>query len=165
MSAAARLLTALALCAGALGLGACGPQVVPLDVRFPSTETFLVSRAMRIRIYELDVETTCASLVTAVASGRDPGAAPLWVSGELTPCDVRAGASIPDVGGGARGFLVEGLDLTGNNTILAGCAEDEVFTGNRIEVALFPTSRYQAAYDADRPLAGEEVRDRCGGGS
>ncbi len=141
----------------------CGPQRVPLNVRFPSTETFLVSRSMRIRIYELE-ETSCATLVTAVSNGRDPSASPLWESDELTPCTVRAGVSIPDVGGGLRGFLVEGLDSNGNNTILAGCSEAEVFAGGRIDVAIYPTSRYDAAYRADMP-GSEEIADRCGGGS
>ena len=73
------------------------------------------------------------------------------------------GVAIPDVGGGLRAFLVEGLDSTGNQTILAGCTEGEVFAGGRLEVALYPTARYQDAYDADMPTPGETVESRCGG--
>jgi hypothetical protein len=139
-------------------LASCGPQQVPLDVRFPSSETFLVSRSMRIRVYALE-ETTCPALVTAVSNGRDPGLDPLWESEAVTPCRVRAGITIPDVGGGRRGFLVEGLDSNGNNTILAGCADGEIYSGSRIDVAIYPTSRYDAAYDADPPS--DEISARC----
>lgn len=152
----------VSIMAGSIFVASCGPQRVPLDVRFPSTETFLVSGSMRIRIYELE-ETSCASLVTAVSNGRDPSTTPLWESDELTPCTVRAGVSIPDVGGGQLGFLVEGLDSNGNNTILAGCSEAEVFSGGRIDVAVYPTSRYDAAYRASM-LGSESIAQRCDGG-
>lgn len=158
-----RVLLALALGVVSSLVASCGPQLVPLDVRFPSTETFLVSRSMRIRVYALD-ETSCAALVTAVSNGRDPEVTPLWEGDGITPCQVRAGVAIPDVGGGQRGFLVEGLDQTGNNTILAGCAEGEIFSGNSIDVAIYPTSRYDAAYQSDMP-GSESIAQRCGGGS
>jgi hypothetical protein len=169
----ARGLGALGICArglGALGicvLGAsgCGPQLVPLLVRFPSTETFLVTRSVRIRIYDVAEAGGCPGLVTAVSGGRNPGAVALYESEGLTACAVRAGVSIPDVGGGARAFLVEGLDRSGNQTILAGCTEGEVFAGARVAVSLYPTGRYQAAYDTDTPAAGETAESRCGGGS
>jgi hypothetical protein len=144
-------------------LGGCGPQRIPLDVRFPSTETFLVTRDMRIRIYDAAEVEGCSALVTAVAGGRDPGVPTLYESENLNACSVRAGVSIPDVGGGARAFLVEGLDRNGNQTILAGCTEGEVFSGARLEVALYPTTRYQDAYEADVPAAGETAESRCGG--
>ncbi|MBN8615744.1 MAG: hypothetical protein J0L92_34430 [Deltaproteobacteria bacterium] len=148
----------LASTALSMMLASCGPQQVPLDVRFPSSETFLVSRSMRIRVYALE-ETSCPALVTAVSNGRDPGLDPLWESAAVTPCQVRAGITIPDVGGGRRGFLVEGLDSNGNNTILAGCADGEIYSGSRIDVAIYPTTRYDAAYDADPPT--EEISARC----
>jgi hypothetical protein len=160
---ARRLTSAAAACAVALGLG-CGPASVPIQISFPSTETFLVTRSMRVRIYAIDATTTCASLVTAAVNGRDPEGELLFETADLSPCDVRAGRAIPDVGGALRGFLVEGLDSTGNNTILAGCSEDEVHAGARVTVALFPTSRYDAAYQADMPAAGENIEDRCRGG-
>lgn len=157
------LLVAGGLCASALASG-CSAQRVPLDIRFPSTETFLVSRALRIRVYDLTDGGSCAALVTAVASGRDPDGEVVFESTDLTPCAARAGASIPDPGGGLRAFLVEGLDINGNETVVAGCAEAEVFTGARIDVAVYPTVRYDAAYLADMPGAGETVESRCGGG-
>lgn len=155
---------ALALASGVLTAG-CGPQQVPLEVRFPSTETFLVSRAMRIRIYDLSEGGNCPSLVTAVAGARDPEGTVLYESTDLTPCAVRAGATIPDVGAGLRAFLVEGLDQTGNQTIVAGCTEAEVFAGATLQVAVYPTVRYDDAYAADTPASGETVESRCGGGS
>jgi hypothetical protein len=154
-----------ALGLGAIGLSACGPQRVPLLLRFPSTETFLVTRGVRIRIYDVADSGGCPALVTAVSGGRDPSGSELYQSDELTACAVRAGVSIPDVGGGARAFLVEGLDRSGNQTILAGCTEGEVFSGGRVDVSLYPTARYQDAYEADVPAAGETAESRCGGGS
>jgi hypothetical protein len=38
----------------ALGLG-CGPTSVPLEISFPSTETFLVARSVHIRIYAIEL--------------------------------------------------------------------------------------------------------------
>ena len=159
-----RVVAGLLAGACALSVG-CGPQRVPLDIRFPSTETFLVSRALRVRIYDLTEGGSCSALVTAVASGRDPEGTVLFESSDLTPCAARAGASIPDVGGGLRAFLVEGLDINGNETVVAGCTEGEVFTGASIEVSVYPTVRYDAAYLADMPAAGETVESRCGGGT
>jgi len=156
--------TALAIASGMLAAG-CGPQQVPLEVRFPSTETFLVSRAMRVRIYDLSEGGNCPSLVTAVAGGRDPEGVALFESTDLTPCAVRAGASLPDTGAGLRGFLVEGLDRTGNQTIVAGCTEAEVFTGASLQVSVYPTVRYDDARDADPPGGGETVEARCEGGT
>ncbi|GAB4198842.1 MAG: hypothetical protein OHK0013_08430 [Sandaracinaceae bacterium] len=155
----------LSVVVATLGLAACGPQLVPLLVRFPSTETFLVTRGVRIRIYDAAEAGGCPALVTAVSGGRDPGSRALYESEGLTACAVRAGLSIPDVGGGARAFLVEGLDRSGNQTILVGCTEAEIFVGGRIEVSVYPTARYQRAYEADMPATGETAESRCGGGS
>jgi len=155
---------ALAVASSVLAAG-CGPQQIPLEVRFPSTETFLVSRAVRIRIYDLSEGGNCPSLVTAVAGARDPEGTVLFESAGLTPCTVRAGAAIPDTGAGLRAFLVEGLDQNGNQTIVAGCTEAEVFTGATLQVAVYPTVRYDDAYDADPPAAGETVESRCMGGT
>ena len=143
----------------------CGPQQIPLEVRFPSTETFLVSRAMRVRIYDLSEGGNCPSLVTAVAGARDPEGVVLFESTDLTPCAVRAGAALPDTGAGLRGFLVEGLDRTGNQTIVAGCTEGEVFTGASLQVSVYPTVRFDDARDADPPGASETVEARCEGGT
>ncbi len=154
-------------CVGALtlfGLGACGPQRVPLDVRFPSTETFLVARTMRIHIYASDATTSCASIVNAVSNGRAPDATPIHQTDEISACAVRAGLALPDPGAGPHLFLVEGLDRTGNATILAGCAQAEVYSGSRVEVSVYPTSAYEAAYEADTPASGEDLDSRCGGG-
>ncbi len=158
-----------AACACALAscvLASCGGQQVPLVLRFPSTETFLVSRAVRIRVYEIDEarETTCATLVTAISNGRDPDVEAIYDSDALSPCAVRAGATVPDVGAGLHGFLVQGLDSTGNETILAGCVEGEIYGGASLEVDLYPTSSYADAYLADPP-GSESIMSRCGGGS
>ncbi len=154
----ARVLSGLLLAAVA---AACGPQIVKLSIRFPSTPTFLVARSMRIRVYPLD-ETSCASLVSIVANNRSPETEPLYALDGIPTCDVRAGATLPDPGEGRHAFLVEGLDLTGNQTILAGCTEAEVFSGARLSVDLFPTSRYDAAAIADPPGA-VTPEQRCGG--
>lgn len=146
------------------GLGACGPQRVPLDIRFPSTETFLVARTMRIHIYARDATTSCASVVNAVSNGRAPDATPIYETDETSSCAVRTGLALPDPGAGPHLYLVEGLDRTGNATILAGCVQAEVYGGSRVEISVYPTSAYQAAYAADTPEAGEDIDSRCGGG-
>lgn len=150
---------------GALGvslLAACGPQIVTLTIHFPSTDTFLVSRFLRIRVYPAS-STSCASLVSTVVNNRSPEVAPIFTRDGITPCEARDGLTLPDPGEGLLSILVEGLDRTGNQTILAGCIEGEVYTDARITVDLYPTGRYAAALSADPP--GSTTPDqRCGGG-
>lgn len=149
----------------AVAFGACAPQPVPLEVRFPSTETFLVTRGVRVRVFDAaTVSGGCAALVASVAAMRPPEGNVVLDGRIVSPCELRAGISLPDVGGGRRAFVVEGLDRTGNQTIVAGCTEAEMYAGARIEIAVYPTSRYEAAYLADMPAAGETVESRCGGG-
>lgn len=158
-----RRVLACAISAAGL-LAACGPQQVTLSIRFPSTETFLVSRSMRIRVYPLEGDVDCPTLVTAVASSRDPGVVPIYSVEEITPCQVRSGLAVPDVGEGRHAFLVESLGRTGNETILAGCVEGEVYAGGRLSIALYPTSDYDDAFQADMPGT-TSIEQRCGGGS
>ncbi|MBX7191099.1 MAG: hypothetical protein K1X94_03525 [Sandaracinaceae bacterium] len=160
MRSATITVTMLGLALLGLGLGACAPQSVPLVLRFPSTETFLVTQSLRIRVF--DDELGCASLVNAVTNGTDLTGSVADVGG-LTPCAVRSGVSVPDVGPGQHAFLVEGLDAMGNVTILAGCARHEVFAGAQIEVDLYPTTNYDAEYHR-APPDNVPLDQYCGGG-
>lgn len=145
-------------------LAGCSPQRVPLELRFPSTETFLVTQSLRVRVFPVSATVACASLMNTVMSGGTLDDGAVLDRADLDPCEVRAGLSLPDVGGGLHAFVVEGIDRSGNSTILAGCSEDEVYAGTSIAVALSPTDAYQTAYEESPPDDTETVVTRCGGG-
>ncbi len=144
----------------ALSITGCA-QSLPLELRFPSTNTFLVATEVRIRVYDTSA-SSCPQLVTAVSGGSmAPGTALSSVT--YPTCSAYAGAAVPDPGSGRRSILVEALNRNGTATILVGCTEAEAYPGAPpITVALYPTSNYATELVANPPVG--TIADRCGGG-
>lgn len=132
-------------------LAGCAPARVPFQVIFPSEESFLVTNTVRVRVFASTPTTTCANLVASSAGELGISTEALVTLSGVQPCDLRAGVSISDPGAGQRAFLVEGQDADGN-AILVGCTQSQVYGGTSVTVNLSTTRRYQAAYEANRPM-------------
>ena len=144
----------------ALSLTGC-VQSLPLEIRFPSTNTFLVATEVRIRVYDTSA-SSCPQLVTAVRGGSMASGTELS-NVTYAACDVYTGAVVPDPGSGRKSMLVEALDRNGTATILVGCTEAEAFPGAPpISVSLYPTRGYAAELAANPPMG--NIAARCGGG-
>jgi len=144
----------------ALSLAGC-VQTLPLEIRFPSTNTFLVATEVRIRVYDTSA-SSCPQLVTAVSGGSM--ASGMDLSNETyAACDVFRGAAVPDPGSGRKSVLVEALNRNSTATILIGCTEAEAYPGAPpIAVALYPTDNYAVELAANPPTG--TIASRCGGG-
>ncbi|MCS6857922.1 MAG: hypothetical protein NZM37_09435 [Sandaracinaceae bacterium] len=150
------------LALGGLALTGCAPKKVALEVAFPSAETFLVTQAIRVRVFVPNQTSTCAALVNDAIGGRMPMEQLVYDINDLTPCSVRSGAKIPDPGGGRKLFLVEGLDMMRNTTLLIGCSEGEIHgKSTAIRVRLYPTQNYDRAYRQNPPQPEETPETRC----
>ena len=145
--------------AGLFCATACGSPTVPLDLRFPSQTTFLVTRTVRVDVVALDSASLgrCPELLAARTLD-----ATLSVD-DLAPCDVRRGLDLPDPGPGAHAFIVRARAAS-NAVILEGCTVAEAYPGAApIEVTLYPTGDYATAAAAMPPPPGATVDSICAG--
>ena len=149
--------------ASALALSGCASPTVPLSIGFPSQEAFLVTSTIDVVAVPLEGDLSrCPALLGDAIRGIEVPASSASLG--LVPCDVRAGAVLPDPGGGAHAFIV--LGRATNGIILGGCAVGEAYPGGpSIQVDLFPTvtADYAAAVTAAHLAPGSTADQRCGG--
>lgn len=156
------LLPALVL-VSALALAGCASPTVSLSIGFPSNEAFLVTSTLDLEVVPLGADLDqCPVLLGNAIQGTDVPASSSSLG--LVPCDVRAGITLPDPGGGAHAFIV--LGRATNGVILGGCTVAEAYPGApQIRVDLFPTTTmgYTAAVTAAHLAPGSTADQRCGG--
>ena len=128
-----------------LALAGCGGDVVDIEIRFPSQETFLRSESARVFRFGVrpDQADLCPALLQETALGQ-PSTQPDWDSGLIPVCDLHAGLSVPVEGVGHELFIV----LTENEAdrvLLAGCTVSASVRSGAL-VRLAPTPDYVDLY-------------------
>jgi hypothetical protein len=156
------LVTKAGLASIAFALG-CAQPTVQLSIGFPSQEAFLVTTSVDVLVVPLgDNRDQCATLLGQALQGTDVHAGISSLG--LTPCQVRAGASLPDPGGGAQAFIVLGRVASG--PVLGGCSVGETYPGGHpIDVDVFPTGSYATALASAHIVPGTTADQRCMGSS
>ncbi len=128
-----------------VALAGCGGEVVDIEIRFPSQETFLRSESARVFRFGVrpDQADLCPALLQETSLGQ-PSTEPDWDSGLIPVCDLHAGLSVPVEGAGHEIFIV----LTENEAdqvLLAGCTvSTSVRSGTTVRLA--PTPDYVNLY-------------------
>jgi len=149
-----RRLVAAVIAIWGLGLLGCRPDPVPIELEFPSTETFLYSDLGQLMVFGLTQETLgdCPRLVDEVLAGSasDP---PILDTGERSICGFcNGGVSYDDVAEGARAFVMVARD-DANTPLLTGCTVGEVYNdAPTIVINLFVTDEYAGVAAAGAPL-------------
>ena len=84
-----------------VALAGCGGEVVDIEIRFPSQETFLRSESARVFRFGVrpDQADLCPALLQETSLGQ-PSTEPDWDSGLIPVCDLHAGLSVPVEGAG-----------------------------------------------------------------
>jgi hypothetical protein len=156
------IVLAASMLVAALGIAGCASPTVSLSIGFPSQEAFLVTTSLDLEIVPLGGNLDqCATLLNDAVQGVDVGASSSSLG--LVPCEVRAGAQLPDPGDGGHAFIVIGRAT--NGVILGGCSVGEAYPGAPpIQVDLFPTTttNYAAAVTAAHLAPGSTADQRCG---
>jgi hypothetical protein len=144
-----------------LALAGCGTPTVPLSIGFPSQEAFNITSTLDVQMVPLDADLgACPTLLGNAVRGTDVHASTSVLG--ITPCSVRAGATLPDPGSGAHAFIV--LGRATNGVILAGCTVGEAYPGGpAISVDLYPTSTdaYSTALAAAHLPPGTTADQHC----
>ena len=157
----ARITTALMLAGAFAG---CASPTVALQIGFPSEQAFIATSSLDVQVIPLSgSRDQCATLLGAAIQGTTDIHASITAVG-LTPCQARAGTTLPDPGGGAQAFIVVGRAT--NGVILGGCSVGEAYPGGRaIAVDLFPTSTtsYMQAVTAAHIPPGATAAQHCQG--
>ena len=144
-------------------LSGCGLTPVAVDVRFPSSETFLYSDFGRLILY--DVEETglgqCPELVDSTVDAMF--GEPVLDSDWQPICGFQSGdVKFDDVPPGPHAYVVLSRDEN-NVVLLAGCSVAEAYEdAPPVRVDLYPTDAYAGAI-ADRELTCDNPMTRCNG--
>lgn len=122
--------------AGAFGIGvvACSAEASPSNgtytVNFPSVAAAVAVDSLQVFVFDAkgqDPNAVCSELILKVKSNQDLGVK--QVTGPvLGPCDLAAGAKPITIPYGEKAIMAIGQ--AGGVTLLAGCVEETVGSGN-----------------------------------
>lgn len=145
-------------------LPCCRPDPVPIELEFPSTDTFLYSELGQLTVFSVTRGELgeCPSLVEESLAGSLTRT-PVIDTGERSICGFcNGGASYDDVAEGPRAFVMVVRDAS-NTPLLAGCTMGEVYEeAPSIVINLFITPEYSAVAAAGPPPFSDPIR-KCGG--
>lgn len=157
------LLVALWVAVTSCVLPSCRPDPVPVELEFPSTETFLYSELGQLTVFGITIGELgdCPRLVEEALSGSS-SRAPLIDTGERSICGFcNGGVSYDDVDEGPRAFVMVVRDAS-NTPLLTGCTTGEIYEdAPPIVINLFITPEYSGVADAPPPFS-DPIR-KCGG--
>jgi hypothetical protein len=156
---------AVAISTIALGVSACGPEVVEVEVNFPSQETFLRSQGARLFRFRLrsDQRGVCPKLLMETSLGQ-PSISPEWDSGLVSVCDLHAGLTVPIEGAGWEAFIVL-IENEDDRVLLTGCTVT-IAAESGVAIRLSPTKDYVDLYVRAEapPLTCKTAAEKCDAG-
>lgn len=122
-----------------LGLGACAPAPVEVDLRFPSLASAMFADRARLYAFPLGPDDLggCPELLEDVLAGTDPRISSAYASGLVRVCSF-PGMELPALEG-PHAWLAEVRDMS-ERRIFAGCTVAEIAGGTTlIQIDLAPT--------------------------
>lgn len=158
-----RLLVACVVIIGCM-LSCCRPDPVPIELEFPSTETFLYSELGQLTVFSITRGELgeCPAIVEESMAGSLTRS-PIIDTGERSICGFcNGGASYDDVAEGPRAFVMVVRDAA-NTPLLTGCTTGEIYEeAPPIVINLFITPEYEGVAAAGPPPFSDPIR-KCGG--
>jgi hypothetical protein len=142
----------------------CRPDPIPIELEFPSTETFLYSDFGQLMIFEIaPFALGSCSLLVEEALGGSVGQAPAYDTGSRSICGFcDGGVSWDDIPEGPLAFVMVTRN-DANTLLLAGCTVAEVYEGaTPVVINLFMTPDYDDVAAAGPPDFTDPF-SKCGG--
>lgn len=129
-------------CVGCLLLAmGCGPDVVPLQLSFPSELSFVLSSSAQVVAVEADADA-CPELLRQALVGTPPQSA--WETGPLSVCSFWAGeVELVDLPEGPMAYVAIARNDAGR-PLLAGCRVVDAHEEPEVQVTLAPTDDLRA---------------------
>lgn len=153
-------LLGLGVALAGMGTGCNAPEVT-YQLRFPSEETFLMSRTARVEIYDGsgEGEQSPDAICRALSAQQPASVTAVAASGARDVCEFLDGLVLRNIDTGRLVFAASAVDAQ-NRTILSGCAvldlDDDAQT---VEIQLSTLPNYP---DAPTPECAT-VEAKCGG--
>jgi hypothetical protein len=154
------LVTFVLGCAAAAG---CRPDPVPIELEFPSTETFLYSELGQLAAYPVSsFALGMCSLLVEETLGGSVSETPAYDTGSRSICSFcNGGVAWEDVGEGPMAFVMVTRNDS-NALLLAGCTMAEVYEGaGPVVINLYMTPGYDEVAAAGPPEFADPIR-KCG---